>query len=134
VKVVGDIGDFDAQKFIALHKSVSPQAPEALSAFGVLAAMMTFVVGFFATAGAAGVDFGTNSRDKKDVQMGGLVGVALAIIVTAGISLLVVAGTYGSPMFSKTAVAAAPKTIPPSLIILQTPDLITILRHRSAGV
>ena len=100
-KTAGTIGDFDPQKFIALHKSLTPNAPEALSSFGVLAFMMTFVVGFFATAGAAGVDFGTNSRDKKDVQMGGLVGVALAIIVTAGISLLVVAGTYGSPEFSK---------------------------------
>ena len=48
--------------------------------------MSTYVVGFFATAGAAGVDFGMNSRDKKDVQMGGLVGIALAIIVTAGAS------------------------------------------------
>jgi cytosine permease len=96
--------------------------------------MMAYVVGFFATAGAAGVDFGTNSRHKKDVQMGGLIGVALAIIVTAGISMLVVAGTYGSPTFSVAAVAAAPKTTPPSQIILQTPDLITVLRHKSAGV
>jgi len=133
-KTAGTIGDFDPQKFIALHKSLVPDAPAALSTFGVLTFMMTFVVGFFATAGAAGVDFGTNSRDKNDVQMGGLVGVALAIVVTAGISLLVVAGTYGSPDFSRAAVAAAPKTNPPSLIILQTPDLITVLRHRSAGV
>ena len=133
-KTAGTIGDFDAQKFIALHKSLSPDAPAALSSFGVLAAMMAYVVGFFATAGAAGVDFGTNSRHKKDVQMGGLIGVALAIIVTAGISMLVVAGTYGSPTFSVAAVAAAPKTTPPSQIILQTPDLITVLRHKSAGV
>ena len=102
--------------------------------------MMTFVVGFFATAGAAGVDFGTNSRDKKDVQMGGLVGVALAIIVTAGISLLVVAGTYGSTEFSQNAVkaaqVAAAKANPPATpsLILQTPGLITVLRHRSAPV
>jgi cytosine permease len=134
VKTAGTVGDFDSQKFIALHKGLAPMAPEALSLFGVLAAMMSFVVGFFATAGAAGVDFGTNSRDKKDVQMGGLVGVALAIIITAGISLLVVAGTYGSTEFCKDAVAAAPKTTPPSQIILQTPDLITVLRHRSAPV
>jgi cytosine permease len=139
-KTAGTIGDFDPQKFIALHKSLTPNAPEALSLFGVLAAMMTFVVGFFATAGAAGVDFGTNSRDKKDVQMGGLVGVALAIIVTAGISMLVVAGTYGSPEFSAGAVAVAKDTAakanPPATpsLILQTPDLITILRHKSAGV
>jgi cytosine permease len=133
-KTAGSIGDFDPQKFIALHKSLAPDAPEALSMFGVLAGMMAYVVGFFATAGAAGVDFGINSRDKKDVQMGGLIGVALAIIVTAGISLLVVAGTYGSPEFNKAAVAAAPHTTPPSLVILQTPDLITVLWHRSAGV
>jgi cytosine permease len=139
-KTAGAIGDFDPQKFIALHQSLAPKAPAALSAFGVLALMMSYVVGFFATAGAAGVDFGSNSRDKKDVQMGGLVGVALAIIVTAGISILIVAGTYGSPEFSKAAVAAATDAAanakPPGTpsLILQTPDLITVLRHRSAGV
>ena len=68
------------QKFIALHKAAMPAAPAALSVLGVLAAMLTYVVGFFATAGAAGVDFGMNSRDKRDVSMGGLVGIALAII------------------------------------------------------
>ena len=45
----------------------------------MIAAILTYVVGFFATAGAAGVDFGLNSRDKRDVSMGGLVGIALAI-------------------------------------------------------
>jgi cytosine permease len=139
-KTAGTIGDFDPQKFIALHQGLSAKVPAALSSLGVLAAMMTFVVGFFATAGAAGVDFGTNSRDKNDVQMGGLMGVALAIILTAGISLLVVAGTYGSPEFSAKAVAvatdAAAKASPPATpsLILQTPDLITVLRHRSAPV
>ena len=139
-KTAGTIGDFDPQKFVALHKSLSPQAPAALSSLGVLAFMMTFVVGFFATAGAAGVDFGTNSRDKNDVQMGGLVGVALAIIVTAGISMLVVAGTYGSPEFSKAAVAAATdaaaKSSPPGTpsLILQSPGLIPILMGNSAGL
>jgi cytosine permease len=138
-KTAGTIGDFDPQKFIDLHTRLS-HAPPALSAFGVLAFMLTFVVGFFATAGAAGVDFGSNSRDKHDVQMGGLVGVALAIIVTAGISILIVAGTYGSPEFSKAAVAvatdAAAHAKPPGTpsLILQTPDLITVLRHKSAGV
>ncbi|HXR06100.1 MAG TPA: cytosine permease [Candidatus Acidoferrum sp.] len=136
-KTAGGISSFDPQKFIALHQGLSPQVAPALSMFGVLAFMMTYVVGFFATAGAAGVDFGTNSRDKKDVQMGGLVGVALAIILTAGISLLVVAGTYGSPEFSKAAATAATdaatKTSPPSLI-LQTPGLIPSLMGKSSGV
>lgn len=50
------------------------------------------IVGFFATAGAAGVDFGMNSRDGKDVQWGGIVGVLLATVFTAGAAVLVVAG------------------------------------------
>jgi cytosine permease len=137
-KTAGTIGGFDSQKFIDLHKGLSPQTPAALSAFGVMAFMMTYVVGFFATAGAAGVDFGTNSRDKKDVQMGGLIGIALAITVTAGIWLLVVAGTYGSPEFSKAAVAAATdaaaKANPPGTpsLIVHTPDLIPIVMGKSA--
>jgi len=129
-KTAGGIGSFDAQKFIAMSAAAAPTAPAALGSFGVLAAMLTFVVGFFATAGAAGVDFGTNSRDKSDVSMGGLVGVALAIIVTAGISLLIVAGTYGSPELSKAAVAAAGK----DGLILQTPGLIPVLMGKSAGL
>jgi cytosine permease len=54
--------------------------------------MVGYIVGFFATAGAAGVDFGLNNRDEKDVQMGGVVGIIVAIIVTAGISVIAVAG------------------------------------------
>lgn len=105
-KTAGGISTFDPQSFIALSKTAAPNAPEALGSFGVLAFMLTFVVGFFATAGAAGADFGTNSRDKRDVSMAGLVGVALAIIVTAGIAILIVAGTYGSPELAKQAAAA----------------------------
>ena len=132
-KTAGTIGDFDAQKFIALHKTVAPQAPDALSAFGVLAVMMTFVVGFFATAGAAGVDFGTNSRDKGDVSMGGIVGVALAIILTAGLSMLIVAGAYGSPEYSKAAIEAGAKSTPAGMI-LQTPSLIPVIMGKSSGL
>jgi cytosine permease len=50
------------------------------------------IVGFFATAGAAGVDFGMNNRDDKDVEMGGLIGIVAAVILTAGISVIAVAG------------------------------------------
>jgi cytosine permease len=52
------------------------------------------VVGFFATAGAAGVDFGMGNRNKKDVQFGGLVGIALAIIVAGGLPLIAIAGAH----------------------------------------
>jgi cytosine permease len=102
-KTIGSVGSFDPATLVVAQKVANPTGV-ALSSIGVLAAMMTYVVGFFATAGAAGVDFGTNSRDKSDVKMGGLVGVALAIIITAGLSLLIVAGLYGS---MKTGIDAA---------------------------
>ena len=57
--------------------------------------VIQIVVGFFATAGAAGVDFGTNSRDESDVRWGGLIGILLAVMVAGGLPLLSVAGAHG---------------------------------------
>jgi cytosine permease len=93
-KTVGGIGSFDAQKFIAAG-AAGGTAAAGLSFWGVIALSITYVVGFFATAGAAGVDFGMSSRDEKDVQMGGLVGIALAILVAGGASILIAAGAFG---------------------------------------
>ncbi|MFQ6035290.1 MAG: cytosine permease [Sedimentisphaerales bacterium] len=58
--------------------------------------IIAIVVGFFATAGAAGVDFGMNNRNARDVQLGGLFGIALAIIVAGGLPLIAVAGAHGA--------------------------------------
>lgn len=57
--------------------------------------MLAIVIGFFATAGAAGADFGMNNRDRRDVALGGLVGIALAIVVAGGLPVLAVAGHIG---------------------------------------
>ncbi len=131
-KTAGGIGSFDPHTFIAQSALAAPKAPAALDHFGVLAVMLTFVVGFFATAGAAGADFGTNSRGKSDVAMGGLIGVALAIIVTAGIAMLIVAGTYGTPELSKAAVASAEGK---GGLILQAPGLMeVIMGKQTAGI
>jgi cytosine permease len=54
--------------------------------------LLQIVIGFFATAGAAGADFGMSNRDARDVRWGGLVGIALAILVAGGLPLLSVAG------------------------------------------
>jgi len=56
--------------------------------------LVQIVVGFFATAGAAGVDFGMNSRDERDVKWGGLVGILLAVLVAGGLPILSVAGAH----------------------------------------
>jgi len=58
--------------------------------------IIAIVVGFFATAGAAGVDFGMNNRNAKDVHLGGLIGIALAIVIAGGLPLIAIAGAHGS--------------------------------------
>jgi cytosine permease len=58
------------------------------------------ITGFFATAGAAGVDIASSNRDPKDVQLGGLAGVAGATIFTGCAALLIVAGAYGAGLAS----------------------------------
>ncbi len=93
-KTIGGIGDFSADALVAAN-AVEGGGVGGLSAFGVIALCITYVVGFFATAGAAGVDFGMNNKDEKDVQMGGLVGIALAAIVAGGAAILIAAGAFG---------------------------------------
>ncbi len=112
-KTAGGLGSFDPKVMADVHNEVAQTgwmtaAPSpAMSVLGVLAFVITYIVGFFATAGAAGVDFGTNSKDAKDVSKGGLFGIALAIILTAGLSTCIVAGVYGSKDLKDKAVAAA---------------------------
>lgn len=75
-------------------KKAAAEAVVPLSVIGVIALFITYIVGFFATAGAAGVDFGMNNPDGKNVQMGGLVGIALATIIAGGVALLAAAGGF----------------------------------------
>ncbi len=71
-------------------------APAQENSFGAFTMMIAIVIGFFATAGAAGADFGMNARNEKDVRWGGLVGITLAVMVAGGLPLLAVAGAHGS--------------------------------------
>ncbi|MBI5283222.1 MAG: cytosine permease [Candidatus Solibacter usitatus] len=66
-----------------------PSQPAPWIAFTLL---IQIVVGFFATAGAAGADFGLHSRHSADVKWGGLVGIVAAVLVAGGLPLLSVAG------------------------------------------
>lgn len=66
-----------------------PAEPNPLLAFTLL---LQIVIGFFATAGAAGADFGMNNRNATDVRWGGLVGIAGAILYAGGLPILSVAG------------------------------------------
>ncbi|MBI5683672.1 MAG: cytosine permease [Verrucomicrobia bacterium] len=95
--------------------------PGACSAGNQLDAMLLMVaaiVGFFATAGAAGVDICTSNRDKKDVSMGGIVGIIIAIVFTAGISVIAVAGARAAGVIGPDVVnmtAALEKKVSPGM-------------------
>ncbi len=71
---------------IPLHTVKNPDT------FLAVTIIIQSVIGFFATAGAAGVDFGLNSRNESDVKLGGLVGIAGAVMIAGGLPLLSVAG------------------------------------------
>src|SRR5437867_6038987 len=83
--------------------------------------MLGIVIGFFATAGAAGADFGMNNRNRKDIVWGGLVGIALAIVLAGGLPLLSVAGFIGktgTPNFDYAAAIASVGALAPIIFFL----------------
>ena len=79
----------------AATQTAAAAEPVSLSTLAGMGLIIQLVIGFFATAGAAGCDFGTAARDAGDVEKGGWVGVALAIIVAGGLAVLTVAGAHG---------------------------------------
>ena len=112
VSTIGGIGSFDSQALVKAGETSTPAAigvQPPLSTFGILALLATYVVGFFATAGAAGADFGMNNRGAKDVHLGGLVGVALSTVFAGGAALLIVAGAYGSGIVTTGAILEPPR-------------------------
>jgi cytosine permease len=56
---------------------------------------LSITIGFFATAGAAGADFGMSNRNQKDIALGGLSGIVGGCTVAGGLSMLSVAGYLG---------------------------------------
>ncbi|HWB85919.1 MAG TPA: hypothetical protein VG675_17380 [Bryobacteraceae bacterium] len=78
--------------FLRTRSGISGYRPEQPDEFLGFTMLVQGIIGFFATAGAAGADFGSNSRNEKDVRMGGLVGITLAALYAAALPLLSVAG------------------------------------------
>jgi cytosine permease len=57
--------------------------------------VLTIVIGFFATAGAAGADFGMHNRNRRDVFLGGALGIVGGVLIAGGLAILAVAGYIG---------------------------------------
>jgi cytosine permease len=91
----GSVSSFDGRELVQAALGAGAEGT-ALTSWGVIAVVLTYIIGFFATAGAAGADFGMNNRDGSDVQLGGLVGIAGATVFAGGLSLLIVAGAFAA--------------------------------------
>ena len=102
IKTYAGIGNFAPETIIAVPAEATSTVVPSITQFAIFGGIVAYIIGFFATAGAAGVDFGTNARNSKDVFMGGFVGVALTMIVTGIAALLIVAGAYGMPETAAT--------------------------------
>ncbi len=87
---------------IVLFKTAGGVGQEHLAAgattnnFAAVTTILAAVIGFFATAGAAGTDIVSNARNDSDVKWGGLVGVGLAVLIAGGLPLISIAGAHGA--------------------------------------
>ncbi|MGH9446081.1 MAG: cytosine permease [Terriglobia bacterium] len=84
--------------FWANKGGIARYRPEHHDPWGGFVAILGIVIGFFATAGAAGADFGMNNRNRRDVVLGGLTGITLAILIAGGLPIFSVAGHIGKAL------------------------------------
>ena len=84
--------------------------------------VLTIVIGFFATAGAAGSDFGMNNANRKDVVLGGVFGIVVGTLFAGGVAILSVAGylgrTPGATSYDYTAAIASVGALAPVMFFL----------------
>jgi len=97
--------------FVKTSPGLASYTPSEPNTFLAFAALIQIVIGFSATACAAGADFGMNNRNARDVRLGGLTGIALATVYAGCLPLASVAGAHALypalASFSYDAVIAA---------------------------
>jgi cytosine permease len=91
------LGNFNLGS-LALPESARPELAKSWTNLEIVEILCVYIVGFFATAGAAGVDIASNSRTVEDVHIGGITGVLLPTVLSGWITMLIVAGAYGGNM------------------------------------
>ena len=103
-KTISGVGNFKPE-LLAAGTAAATVPPGSLD---VIMFAVATIVGFFATAGAAGVDIASSNRNEKDVHLGGLAGVAGATIFTGCLAVLIVAGAYGAGLMNGKPVELSP--------------------------
>jgi len=82
--------------FFRTHSGFGHYTAAEASPWAGFTLLLQIVTGFFATAGAAGADFGMENRNEKDVRLGGLVGIGAAILFAGGLPLIAMAGAHAT--------------------------------------
>ncbi|MBS1801669.1 MAG: cytosine permease [Acidobacteria bacterium] len=109
---------------VFLHNSagISNYRPSDSQPMTAFVNMLTVVIGYFATAGAAGTDFGMSNRSDKDIALGGIFGIVFGAVIAGGLPLLSVAGYLGSGggpgSFDYTATVASVGALAPLMFLL----------------
>jgi cytosine permease len=84
--------------------------------------VITMAIGYFATAGAAGADFGRTNRTPRDIVLGGAFGIMGGIIIAGGLPILSVAGYIGrtgsTSTYDYTASIASVGVLAPVMFLL----------------
>lgn len=84
--------------------------------------ILTIVIGYFATAGAAGADFGMNNRNRRDIVLGGIFGIVAGALIAGALPILSVAGYIGrgvgQPSYDYTAAIASVGALAPAMFFL----------------
>ena len=119
-KTVSGVSSFQPDMIVAAARSAGAAEAVPIKSWQVVLFAIANIVGFFATAGAAGVDIASSNRNESDVRLGGLVGVAGATIFTGCLALLIVAGIYG--------IEPKPVGLKPAELLSPT-DLMSMIMH-----
>jgi cytosine permease len=98
---VGSLSGFTPEKLTANIPANSTAVDVSLgpmSHWDIVAILSVYIVGFFATAGAAGVDIASNCRNDNDVHTGGVTGIFLPTVLAGYVVMLIIAGAYNGGM------------------------------------
>jgi cytosine permease len=83
---------------------------------------LAITIGFFATAGAAGADFGMHNRNRRDIVLGGALGIVGGALIAGGLPILSVAGYIrrggGEPSYDYTSAIASVGFLAPIMFFL----------------
>lgn len=86
----------EAKEEVAKVEEVAAAPAAPMTTLAIFLGVIAYITGFFATAGAAGVDISSNARSKSDVVWGGFFGIFVSTFIAGAAAILTVAGAYGA--------------------------------------